>query len=180
MSLRAQCRRIARIIPPDHVPTIACPQIPCGWAPPEGNASGELPSTRPAGRRSLDRLFVDEASGPRVVALPRYFRTRRCREGEYNNHHRQSNHPGFDCAPPTAPEPTVLGWFIQEHRGYTPHDSHFWLIHLDLPLSLRANKIVDLCVQAGHEKVTGAPTDPVFAAGVLMRTKFPLTTCLSQ
>lgn len=63
------------------------------------------------------------------------------------------NHPGFDSAPPSPPEPTILLKFIQEHRQKFPDDNHLWLIHPDPPLlPAEQDFMVTLCEQAGYEK----------------------------
>jgi len=164
----------------DHVPTIACPQIPKGWAPPEGTQAED--PVDEAIVTALNRL-VDEALK---------FALWRCQDISAHvdaakasttpSPSQSKNHPGFDCAPPTAPEPTVLLKFIQEHRDTFPHDSHFWLIHPDPPLlPAEQDFLVDLCVQAGYEKGQVHLLTPrsFFAAGGVLGTDEPkLTTPL--
>lgn len=164
----------------DHVPTIACPQIPKGWAPPEGTQAED--PVNEAIVTALNRL-VDEALK---------FALWRCQDVSAHvdaakasttpSPSQSKNHPGFDCAPPTAPEPTVLLKFIQEHRDTFPHDSHFWLIHPDPPLlPAEQDFLVDLCVQAGYEKGQVHLLTPrsFFAAGGVLGADEPkLTTPL--
>lgn len=164
----------------DHVPTIACPQIPKGWAPPEGTQAED--PVDEAIVTALNRL-VDEALK---------FALWRCQDISAHvdaakasttpSPSQSKNHPGFDCAPPTVPEPTVLLKFIQEHRDTFPHDSHFWLIHPDPPLlPAEQDFLVDLCVQAGYEKGQVHLLTPrsFFAAGGVLGADEPkLTTPL--
>ena len=164
----------------DHVPTVACPQIPEGWAPPEGTQAED--PVNEAIVIALNRL-VDEALK---------FALWRCQDISAHvdaakasttpSPSQSKNHPGFDCAPPTAPEPTVLLKFIQEHRDTFPHDSHFWLIHPDPPLlPAEQDFLVDLCVQAGYEKGQVHLLTPrsFFAAGGVLGADEPkLTTPL--
>lgn len=96
----------------DHVPTIACPQIPEGWAPPEGTQAED--PVDEAIVAALNRL-VDEAlkfALWRCQEIPAHTNLAKANTTQSTS----KNHPGFDCAPPTAPEPTVLLKFIQEHR----------------------------------------------------------------
>lgn len=159
----------------DHVPTIACPQIPRGWAPPEGTQAED--PVDEAIVTALNRL-VDEALK---------FALWRCQEipadvnlAKANTTQSTSkNHPGFDCAPPTAPEPTVLLKFIQEHRQTYGNDKHLWLIHPDPPLlPAEQDFLVDLCVQAGYEKGQVYLMTPrsFFAAGGVLGTDEPTLT----
>ena len=164
----------------DHVPTIACPQIPKGWAPPEGTQT-ENPVDE-AIVTALNRL-VDETlkfALWRCQDIPA--RVNAAKASTTPSPSQSKNHPGFDCAPPTAPEPTVLLKFIQEHRDTFPHDSHFWLIHPDPPLlPAEQDFLVDLCVQAGYEKEQVHLLTPrsFFAAGGVFGADEPqLTTRL--
>lgn len=164
----------------DHVPTIACPQIPKRWAPPEGTQAED--PVDEAIVTALNRL-VDEALK---------FALWRCQDISAHvdaakasttlSPSQSKNHPGFDCAPPTAPEPTVLLKFIQEHRNTFPYDNHFWLLHPDPPLlPAEQDFLVDLCVQAGYEKGQVHLLTPrsFFAAGGVLGTDEPkLTTPL--
>ena len=133
----------------DHVPTIACPQIPKGWAPPEGTQAED--PVDEAIVAALNRL-VDEAlkfALWRCQEIPAHVTLAKANTTQSTS----KNHPGFDCAPPTAPEPTVLLKFIQEHRQTYGNDKHLWLIHPDPPLlPAEQDFLVDLCVQAGYEK----------------------------
>ena len=164
----------------DHVPTIACPQIPKGWVPPEGTQAED--PVDEAIVTALNRL-VDEAL---KFALWRCqdisARVNTAKAGTTPSSLPSKNHPGFDCAPPTAPEPTVLLKFIQEHRNTFPHDNHFWLLHPDPPLlPAEQDFLVDLCVQAGYEKGQVHLLTPrsFFAAGGVLGADEPkLTTPL--
>ena len=164
----------------DHVPTIACPQIPKGWVPPEGTQAED--PVNEAIVTALNRL-VDEAlkfALWRCQDIPARVNT--AKAGTTPSSLPSKNHPGFDCAPPTAPEPTVLLKFIQEHRNTFPHDNHFWLLHPDPPLlPAEQDFLVDLCVQAGYEKGQVHLLTPrsFFAAGGVLGTDEPkLTTPL--
>lgn len=164
----------------DHVPTIACPQIPKGWVPPEGKQAED--PVNEAIVTALNRL-VDEAlkfALWRCQDIPARVNT--AKAGTTPSSLPSKNHPGFDCAPPTAPEPTVLLKFIQEHRNTFPHDNHFWLLHPDPPLlPAEQDFLVDLCVQAGYEKGQVHLLTPrsFFAAGGVLGTDEPkLTTPL--
>lgn len=162
----------------DHVPTIACPQIPKGWAPPEGTQAED----------PIDEAIV--AALNRLVDETLKFALWRCQEipahanlAKANTTQSPSkNHPGFDCAPPTAPEPTVLLKFIQEHRQTYGNDKHLWLIHPDPPLlPAEQDFLVDLCVQAGYEKgqvYLMTPRSFFAAGGVLGADEPTLTTPL--
>ena len=159
----------------DHVPTIACPQIPEGWAPPEGTQA-EDPVDK-AIVAALNRL-VDEAlkfALWRCQEIPAHANLAKANTTQSTS----KNHPGFDCAPPTAPEPTVLLKFIQEHRQTYGNDKHLWLIHPD-PSLLPAEQdfLVDLCVQAGYEKGQVYLMTPrsFFAAGGLLGADEPTLT----
>lgn len=164
----------------DHVPTIACPQIPKGWAPPEGTQT-ENPVDE-AIVTALNRL-VDETlkfALWRCQDIPA--RVNAAKASTTPSPSQSKNHPGFDCAPPTAPEPTVLLKFIQEHRIKFPHDNHFWLIHPDPPLlPAEQDFLVDLCVQADYEEGQVHLLTPrsFFAAGGELGAEEPkLTTPL--
>ena len=164
----------------DHVPTIACPQIPKGWVPPEGRQAED--PVDEAIVTALNRL-VDEAlkfALWRCQYIPARVNT--AKAGTTPSSLPSKNHPGFDCAPPTAPEPTVLLKFIQEHRDTFPHDNHFWLLHPDPPLlPAEQDFLVDLCVQAGYEKGQVHLLTPrsFFAAGGVLGADEPkLTTPL--
>ena len=162
----------------DHVPTTACPQIPRGWAPPEGTQA-EAP---------VDEAIVTALN--RLVDETLKFALWRCQEipvhvnlAKANTTQSTSkNHPGFDCAPPTAPEPTVLLKFIQEHRQTYGNDKHLWLIHPDPPLlPAEQDFLVDLCVQAGYERgqvYLMTPRSFFAAGGVLGADEPTLTTPL--
>lgn len=164
----------------DHVPTIACPQIPKGWAPPEGTQT-ENPVNE-AIVTALNRL-VDETlkfALWRCQDIPA--RVNAAKASTTPSPSQSKNHPGFDCAPPTAPEPTVLLKFIQEHRIKFPHDNHFWLLHPDPPLlPAEQDFLVDLCVQADYEEGQVHLLTPrsFFAAGGELGAEEPkLTTPL--
>lgn len=164
----------------DHVPTVAYPQIPTGWAPPEGTQAED--PVDEAIVTALNRL-VDEAlkfALWRCQEIPAHVNPMKASTTPSPS--QSKNHPGFDCAPPTAPEPTVLLKFIQEHRDTFPHDSHFWLIHPDPPLlPAEQDFLVDLCVQAGYEKEQVHLLTPrsFFAAGGVFGADEPhLTTRL--
>lgn len=159
----------------DHVPTIACPQVPEGWAPPEGTQA-EDPVDK-AIVAALNRL-VDEAlkfALWRCQEIPAHANLAKANTTQSTS----KNHPGFDCAPPTAPEPTVLLKFIQEHRQTYGNDKHLWLIHPDPPLlPAEQDFLVDLCVQAGYEKGQVYLMTPrsFFAAGGLLGADEPTLT----
>ena len=159
----------------DHVPTIACPQIPEGWAPPEGTQA-EDPVDK-AIVAALNRL-VDEAlkfALWRCQEIPAHANLAKANTTQSTS----KNHPGFDCAPPTPPEPTVLLKFIQEHRQTYGNDKHLWLIHPDPPLlPAEQDFLVDLCVQAGYEKGQVYLMTPrsFFAAGGLLGADEPTLT----
>jgi len=162
----------------DHVPTIACPQIPKGWAPPEGTHAED--PVDEAIVTALNRL-VDEAlkfALWRCQEIPTHVNLAKANTTQSPS----KNHPGFDCAPPTAPEPTVLLKFIQEHRQTYGNDKHLWLIHPDPPLlPAEQDFLVDLCVQAGYEKGQVHLLTPrsFFAAGGVLGADEPkLTTPL--
>lgn len=162
----------------DHVPTIACPQIPKGWAPPE-ETQAEDPVDE-AIVAALNRL-VDEAlkfALWRCQEIPAHVNLAKANTTQSTS----KNHPGFDCAPPTAPEPTVLLKFIQEHRQTYGNDKHLWLIHPDPPLlPAEQDFLVDLCVQAGYEKgqvYLMTPRSFFAAGGVLGADEPTLTTPL--
>ena len=162
----------------DHVPTIACPQIPKGWAPPEGTQAED--PVDEAIVAALNRL-VDEAlkfALWRCQEIPAHVNLAKANTTQSTS----KNHPGFDCAPPTAPEPTVLLKFIQEHRQTYGNDKHLWLIHPDPPLlPAEQDFLVDLCVQAGYEKGQVYLMTPrsFFAAGGVLGADEPhLTTRL--
>ena len=162
----------------DHVPTIACPQIPRGWTPPEGTQAED--PVDEAIVTALNRL-VDEAlkfALWRCQEIPAHVNLAKANTTQSTS----KNHPGFDCAPPTAPEPTVLLKFIQEHRDTFPHDSHFWLIPPAPPLlPAEQDFLVDLCVQAGYEKgqvYLMTPRSFFAAGGVLGADEPKLTTPL--
>lgn len=165
----------------DHVPTIACPQIPKGWAPPEGTQAED--PVDEAIVAALNRL-VDEAlkfALWRCQEIPAHVNLAKANTTQSTS----KNHPGFDCAPPTAPEPTVLLKFIQEHRQTYGNDKHLWLIHPDPPLlPAEQDFLVDLCVQAGYEKgqvYLMTPRSFFAAGGVLGADEPALTTpILSQ
>ena len=159
----------------DHVPTIACPQIPKGWAPPEGTQEDD--PVDKAIVTALNRL-VDEAlkfALWRCQEIPAHVNLAKASTAPSPS----KNHPGFDCAPPTAPEPTVLLKFIQEHRQTYGNDKHLWLIHPDPPLlAAEQDFLVDLCVQAGYEKGQVHLLTPrsFFAAGGVLGTDEPKLT----
>jgi hypothetical protein len=162
----------------DHVPTIACPQIPKGWAPPEGTQAED--PVDEAIVAALNRL-VDEAlkfALWRCQEIPAHVNLAKANTTQSTS----KNHPGFDCAPPTAPEPTVLLKFIQEHRQTYGNDKHLWLIHPDPPLlPAEQDFLVDLCVQAGYEKgqvYLMTPRSFFAAGGVLGADEPTLTTPL--
>ena len=162
----------------DHVPTIACPQIPKGWAPPEGTQAED--PVDEAIVAALNRL-VDEAlkfALWRCQEIPAHVTLAKANTTQSTS----KNHPGFDCAPPTAPEPTVLLKFIQEHRQTYGNDKHLWLIHPDPPLlPAEQDFLVDLCVQAGYEKgqvYLMTPRSFFAAGGVLGADEPTLTTPL--
>ena len=162
----------------DHVPTIACPQIPKGWAPPEGTQAED--PVDEAIVAALNRL-VDEAlkfALWRCQEIPAHTNLAKANTTQSTS----KNHPGFDCAPPTAPEPTVLLKFIQEHRQTYGNDKHLWLIHPDPPLlPAEQDFLVDLCVQAGYEKgqvYLMTPRSFFAAGGVLGADEPTLTTPL--
>ena len=162
----------------DHVPTIACPQIPEGWAPPEGTQAED--PVDEAIVAALNRL-VDEAlkfALWRCQEIPAHTNLAKANTTQSTS----KNHPGFDCAPPTAPEPTVLLKFIQEHRQTYGNDKHLWLIHPDPPLlPAEQDFLVDLCVQAGYEKgqvYLMTPRSFFAAGGVLGADEPTLTTPL--
>ena len=164
----------------DHVPTIACPQIPKGWVPPEGTQAED--PVDEAIVTALNRL-VDEAlkfALWRCQEIPAHVNPMKASTTPSPS--QSKNHPGFDCAPPTAPEPTVLLKFIQEHRIKFPHDNHFWLIHPDPPLlPAEQDFLVDLCVQADYEEGQVHLLTPrsFFAAGGELGAEEPkLTTPL--
>ena len=159
----------------DHVPTIACPQIPRGWTPPEGTQAED--PVDEAIVTALNRL-VDEAlkfALWRCQEIPAYVNLAKANTTQSTS----KNHPGFDCAPPTAPEPTVLLKFIQEHRQTYGNDKHLWLIHPDPPLlPAEQDFLVDLCVQAGYEKGQVYLMTPrsFFAAGGVFGADEPTLT----
>ena len=159
----------------DHVPTIACPQIPKGWAPPEGTQAED--PVDEAIVAALNRL-VDEAlkfALWRCQEIPAHVTLAKANTTQSTS----KNHPGFDCAPPTAPEPTVLLKFIQEHRQTYGNDKHLWLIHPDPPLlPAEQDFLVDLCVQAGYEKGQVYLMTPryFFAAGGALGADEPTLT----
>ena len=159
----------------DHVPTIACPQIPKGWAPPEGTQAED--PVDEAIVAALNRL-VDEAlkfALWRCQEIPAHANLAKANTTQSTS----KNHPGFDCAPPTAPEPTVLLKFIQEHRQTYGNDKHLWLIHPDPPLlPAEQDFLVDLCVQAGYEKGQVYLMTPryFFAAGGALGADEPTLT----
>ena len=159
----------------DHVPTIACPQIPRGWAPPEGTQAED--PVDEAIVTALNRL-VDEAlkfALWRCQEIPAHVNLAKANTTKSTS----KNHPGFDCAPPTAPEPTVLLKFIQEHRQTYGNDKHLWLIHPDPPLlPAEQDFLVDLCVQAGYEKGQVYLMTPryFFAAGGALGADEPTLT----
>ena len=159
----------------DHVPTIACPQIPEGWAPPEGTQAED--PVDEAIVAALNRL-VDEAlkfALWRCQEIPAHTNLAKANTTQSTS----KNHPGFDCAPPTAPEPTVLLKFIQEHRQTYGNDKHLWLIHPDPPLlPTEQDFLVDLCVQAGYEKGQVYLMTPryFFAAGGALGADEPTLT----
>lgn len=162
----------------DHVPTTACPQIPKGWAPPEGTQAED--PVDEAIVTALNRL-VDEAlkfALWRCQEIPAHVNLAKANTTQSTS----KNHPGFDCAPPTAPEPTVLLKFIQEHRQTYGNDKHLWLIHPDPPLlPAEQDFLVDLCVQAGYEKgqvYLMTPRSFFTAGGVLGADEPTLTTPL--
>lgn len=162
----------------DHVPTTACPQIPKGWAPPEGTQAED--PVDEAIVAALNRL-VDEAlkfALWRCQEIPAHVNLAKANTTRSTS----KNHPGFDCAPPTAPEPTVLLKFIQEHRQTYGNDKHLWLIHPDPPLlPAEQDFLVDLCVQAGYEKgqvYLMTPRSFFAAGGVLGADEPTLTTPL--
>ena len=162
----------------DHVPTIACPQIPKGWVPPEGTQAED--PVDEAIVTALNRL-VDEAlkfALWRCQEIPAHVNLAKANTTQSTS----KNHPGFDCAPPTAPEPTVLLKFIQEHRQEYGNDKHLWLIHPDPPLlPAEQDFLVDLCVQAGYEKgqvYLMTPRSFFAAGGVLGADEPTLTTPL--
>lgn len=165
----------------DHVPTIACPRIPKGWSPPEGTQVED--PVDEAIVAALNRL-VDEAlkfALWRCQEIPAHVNLAKANTTQSTS----KNHPGFDCAPPTAPEPTVLLKFIQEHRQTYGNDKHLWLIHPDPPLlPAEQDFLVDLCVQAGYEKgqvYLMTPRSFFAAGGVLGADEPALTTpILSQ
>ena len=159
----------------DHVPTIACPQIPKGWAPPEGTQAED--PVDEAIVAALNRL-IDEAlkfALWRCQEIPAHVTLAKANTTQSTS----KNHPGFDCAPPTAPEPTVLLKFIQEHRQTYGNDKHLWLIHPDPPLlPAEQDFLVDLCVQAGYEKGQVYLMTPryFFAAGGALGADEPTLT----
>lgn len=159
----------------DHVPTIACPQIPKGWSPPEGTQVED--PVDEAIVAALNRL-VDEAlkfALWRCQEIPAHVNLAKANTTQSTS----KNHPGFDCAPPTAPEPTVLLKFIQEHRQTYGNDKHLWLIHPDPPLlPAEQDFLVDLCVQAGYEKGQVYLMTPrsFFAAGGVFGADEPALT----
>ncbi|WP_314964519.1 hypothetical protein [uncultured Actinomyces sp.] len=159
----------------DHVPTIACPQIPKGWAPPEGTQAED--PVDEAIVAALNRL-VDEAlkfALWRCQEIPAHVTLAKANTTQSTS----KNHPGFDCAPPTAPEPTVLLKFIQEHRQTYGNDKHLWLIHPAPPLlPAEQDFLVDLCVQAGYEKGQVYLMTPryFFAAGGALGADEPTLT----
>lgn len=133
----------------DHVPTVAYPQIIEGQNPTEGNQTAD--ATDNAIISALNRL-VDEAlkfALWRCQDIPARVYTATASSTESTS----VNHPGFDSAPPSPPEPTILLKFIQEHRQKFPDDNHLWLIHPDPPLlPAEQDFMVTLCEQAGYEK----------------------------
>ena len=133
----------------DHVPTVAYPQIIEGQNPTEGNQTAD--ATDNAIISALNRL-VDEAlkfALWRCQDIPARVYTATASPTESTS----VNHPGFDSAPPSPPEPTILLKFIQEHRQKFPDDNHLWLIHPDPPLlPAEQDFMVTLCEQAGYEK----------------------------
>lgn len=132
----------------DHVPTVAYPQVPQGWGPLQGAPPQDPDDV--AIINALNRL-VDETlkfALWRRQVIPE--RVRAASTGARSAS--ATNHCGFDSAPPTAPEPTVLLKFIQEHKERFPGDKSFWLIHPDPPLLPAEHAFMtDLCVQAGYE-----------------------------
>lgn len=133
----------------DHVPTVAYPQIIEGQNPTEGNQTAD--ATDNAIISALNRL-VDETlkfALWRCQDIPARVYTATASPTESTS----VNHPGFDSAPPSPPEPTILLKFIQEHRQKFPDDNHLWLIHPDPPLlPAEQDFMVTLCEQAGYEK----------------------------
>lgn len=133
----------------DHVPTVAYPQIIEGGSPIEGTQDAD--PTHKAIISALNRL-VDEAlkfALWRCQDIPARVYTATASPTESAS----VNHPGFDSAPPSPPEPTILLKFIQEHRQKFPDDNHLWLIHPDPPLlPAEQDFMVTLCEQAGYEK----------------------------
>ncbi|EFF80081.1 hypothetical protein [Schaalia odontolytica] len=132
----------------DHVPTVAYPQIIEGQNPTEGNQTAD--ATDNAIISALNRL-VDETLK---------FALWRCQEipaavyaaTNSTTEPKSANHPGFDSAPPSPPEPTILLKFIQEHRDKFKDDHHLWLIHPDPPLLPAEQEfLVALCEQAGYD-----------------------------
>ena len=133
----------------DPVPTVAYPQIIEGGSPIEGTQDAD--PTHKAIISALNRL-VDEAlkfALWRCQDIPARVYTATASPTESAS----VNHPGFDSAPPSPPEPTILLKFIQEHRQKFPDDNHLWLIHPDPPLlPAEQDFMVTLCEQAGYEK----------------------------
>lgn len=132
----------------DHVPTVAYPQILEGQTPTEGHQTAD--ATDNAIISALNRL-VDETlkfALWRCQEIPAavYAATDSTTEPE------SANHPGFDSAPPSPPEPAILLKFIQEHRDKFKDDHHLWLIHPDPPLLPAEQEfLVALCEQAGYD-----------------------------
>lgn len=159
----------------DHVPTVPYPQILTGQTPTEGNQTAD--ATDNAIISALNRL-VDETlkfALWRCQEIPAHVNLAKASTAPSPS----KNHPGFDCAPPTAPEPTVLLKFIQEHRQTYGNDKHLWLIHPDPPLlPAEQDFLVDLCVQAGYEKGQVHLLTPrsFFAAGGVLGTDEPKLT----
>lgn len=132
----------------DHVPTVAYPQILEGQNPTEGNQTAD--ATDNAIISALNRL-VDETLK---------FALWRCQEipaavyaaTNSTTEPKSANHPGFDSAPPSPPEPAILLKVIQEHRDKFKDDHHLWLIHPDPPLLPAEQEfLVALCEQAGYD-----------------------------